>query len=98
MSGLKRRFECSARRSVRSSDSESETSVTRDGRRGAMAVVAVPRVFHRPVEVCEVEAPGSTDWAEADFEGRGAPTAWAGRPTALDPNHIQVRDRTARPN
>jgi hypothetical protein len=26
------------------------------------------------------------------------PTLWAGRPTALDPNRIRVRDRTVRPN
>jgi len=26
------------------------------------------------------------------------PTVWAGRPTALDPNRIRVRDRMVRPN
>jgi hypothetical protein len=32
------------------------------------------------------------------LEGQVNPTVRAGRPTALDPNHIRVRDRTVRPN
>ena len=32
------------------------------------------------------------------LEGQVLPIVWAGRPTALDPNHIRVRGRMVRPN
>ena len=32
------------------------------------------------------------------LEGQVLPIVWAGRPTALNPNHIRVRGRMVRPN